>query len=139
MLEETGHKGHIRDVLQGRRNQACGYFWGYENKEEQAKVAKTVEKRQQAKAEQGLRLEEVLQKYKNLPMCAQYKEAIIRECKEFLRNAHNDTDFGLPYIVKCAKQLGWQYKRIYLTSVRIEKYNLPQELLHKEYKYFYKD
>ena len=139
MLEETGHKGHTRDVLQGRRNQACGYFWGYENKEEQAKVAKTVEKRQQAKAEQGLRLEEVLQKYKNLPMCAQYKEAIIRECKEFLRNAHSDTDFGLPYIVKCAKQLGWQYKRIYLTSVRIEKYNLPQELLHKEYKYFYKD
>lgn len=97
-----------------------------------------IEEKQQVKAEQSLRLEEVLQKYQNLPMCAQYKEAIIRECKEFLRNTHNDTNFGLPYIVKCAKQLGWQYKKIYLTSLRIEKYNLPQELLHKECKYFCK-
>lgn len=139
MLEETGHKGHIRDVLQGHRSQACGYFWCYESEEEQNKVAKNIERKQQAKVEQGIRLEEVLQKYNGIPMCAQYKEAIINECKEFLRNAHNDTDYGLPYIVKCAKQLGWQYKRIYLIPARIEKYNLPQELLHKECKYFYKD
>lgn len=139
MKELYGQTGHIRDVLKGRRTKACGYFWCYEDKEEQEKTRLFVEEKQQTKVEQGLLLEEVLQKYQNLPMCAQYKDAIIKECKEFLRNAHNDTSFGLPYIIKCAKQLGWQYKRVALTQSRIEKYNLPKELLHKECKYFYKD
>ena len=134
-----GQIGHIRDVLKGRRNQACGYFWRYESEEGRKEAEINIQKQQQARAEQGFQLEEVLQKYQNIPMCAQYKEAIINECKQFLRNAHNDTDYGLPYIIKCAKELGWQYKRVYLTPARLEKYNLPQELLRKECKYFCKD
>lgn len=139
MKELYGQAGHIRDVLKGRRTKASGYFWRYADEEEQEKTRVLIEEKQQARVEQGLLLEEVLQKYNGIPMCAQYKEAIINECKQFLRNAHNDTDYGLPYIIKCAKQLGWQYKRVALTSPRIEKYHLPQELLHKECRYFYKD